>query len=355
LRDEKNCALRKVGLYFDQEQTMAYPRLNFACELDTPALQALLADDAVIGDLQALHASLSLGILDLSLERAHIVQKLNREGVPVVAWLLLPVEQGYWFHQDNAPQAVACYRAFKDWTAKYSLKWDGVGLDIEPDIRELRRWMSEKWHAITYMMRRSFNWRVFRSARRIYRNLINEIHADGYRVDIYQFPFIIDERKAESTLLQRATGIIDLPADREVLMLYSSFARPHGAGFVWSYSPEAKAIGIGLIGAGAETGMPIESHPLSWEELERDLRLAWHWTNDIFIYSLEGCVKQGYLVRLKDFVWDQPFLAPTEPALWVENWRGLLQTVLWISTHLWIVALGILGLVLLFIPLRRRK
>jgi hypothetical protein len=324
---------------------MAFPRLNFACELDTPALKALFADKTVIDDLQALHASLSLGILDLSHERAQIVQKLNRAGVPVVAW----------FHQDNAQEAVTCYRAFNAWTAEYSLKWKAVGLDIEPDIREMLTWMSAKWRAITYLLRRSFNWRVFRNARRIYRSLIDEIHADGYQLDVYQFPFIVDERKAESTLLQRATGIIDLPADREVLMLYSSFARPHGAGFVWSYAPEAKAIGIGLTDAGVGIGMSSDTHPLSWEELERDLRLAWHWTDDLFIYSLEGCVKQGYLPRLKTFVWDQPFLAPTEPALWVENWRGLLQTVLWISTYLWLVALGILGLVLLFIPLRRRK
>jgi hypothetical protein len=215
--------------------------------------------------------------------------------------------------------------------------------------------MSEKWHVLAYMLRQSFNWKVFRSARRIYRYLIDEIHTDGYRVDIYQFPLIIDERKAESTLLQRATGIIDLPADREVLMLYSSFARPHGAGFLWSYAPEAKAIGIGITGSGMETGMPIDTRPLTWEELERDLRLAWNWTNDLFIYNLEGCVQQGFLPRLKTFVWDQPFLAPTEPALWVENIRGLLQTILWISTHLWLIGLGVLGLVLLFIPLRRRK
>jgi len=334
---------------------MAFPRLNFACELDTPALQALFADPEVINDLQALHASLSLGVLDFSPERAQIVQKLNCAGVPLVAWLLLPVDQGYWFHQDNAPQAVACYRAFKAWTAEYNLVWERVGLDIEPDIRVMRRWSSEKWHTIKYMLRRSINWREFRSARRIYRYLIDEIHADGYRVDIYQFPFITDERKAESSLLQRATGIIDLPADREILMLYSSFARPHGAGFVWSYAPEAKAIGIGITSKGVEAGTIFESDPLSWEELDRDLRLAWAWTDKLFIYSLEGCVKQGFLSRLNTFSWDQPILAPTEPALWVENWRGVLQTVLWISTHLWLVALGIFGLVLLFIPLRRRK
>jgi hypothetical protein len=334
---------------------MAFPRLFFACEVDIPTLEGLFADEAVLADLQALHAGLSLGILDFSAERAQVVRMLNQAGIPMVAWLLLPVDQGYWFHQENASQAVACYRTFKTWTDRYGLIWDGIGLDIEPDIREMRRWMSDKWHLVTSMLRKTFDWKLFRNARRIYRYLIDEIHADGYRVDVYQFPFIVDERKAESTLMQRATGIIDLPADREVLLLYSSFARPHGAGFVWSYAPEAKAIGIGITNPGVEMGMAAESYPLSWEELERDLRLAWHWTDDLFIYSLEGCVKRGFLPRLKTFVWDQPFLAPTEPALWVENWRGLLQTVLWISTHLWLVALGIFGVVLLFIPLRRRK
>ncbi len=138
-------------------------------------------------------------------------------------------------------------------------------------------------------------------------------------------------------------------------MLYSSFARPHGAGFVWSYAPSANSIGIGLTGEGVETDSKINSHSLTWDELGRDLRLAWYWSDDLFVYSLEGCVKQGYLHRLRSFQWDKPFLAPTESALWVENWRGLLQTLLWISTHLWLIALGIFGLVLLFVPLRRRK
>jgi len=334
---------------------MAFPHLCFACELNTPALQALFTDDSVIEDLQTLHASLSLGILDFSEERAQIVKKMNQAGVPVVAWLLLPEDQGYWFHQANASQAVACYQSFKAWSNTHHLTWDGVGLDIEPDIRELQRLITDKWLTAWFMLRRSFNWRLFRSARRIYHNLIEEIHADGYRVDVYQFPFIVDERKAESTLLQRATGIVDLPADREVLMLYSSFARPHGAGFLWGYASEAQSIGIGITSAGVETSLSIHSNLLTWDELERDLRLAWYWTNDLFIYSLEGCVQQGFLQRLRSFEWDYPFLVPTESALWIENWRGVLQTMLWVSTHLWLVILGILGLILLFIPLRRKK
>jgi hypothetical protein len=334
---------------------MAYPRLCFACELETPALQALFADQLVIDDLRAMRACVSLGILDLSNERAEIVERLNRSGLPVIAWLLLPEEQGYWFHQSNAQQAVACYREFQAWTVSHHLIWDGVGMDIEPDIQMMKQWATGKWSIIRQMLRNSFNWRAFQSSRRVYRGLIDEIHTDGYRLETYQLPIIADERKAESTFLQRATGILDLPADREILLLYSSFVRSHGAGFVWSYASEAQSIGVGITGSGAEAGIFVQATPMTWDELERDLRLAWFWSNDIFIYSLEGCVKQGFLHRLTSFEWDQPMLAPTEPALWVENWRGLVQTGLWISTHLWLVALGILGLVLLFIPIRRKK
>ena len=334
---------------------MGYPRLFFACELKISALQALLNDESVIDDLRALHAGISLSILDFSPERAHIVKKLNQGGIPVVAWLLLPEDQGYWFNQDNAPQAVTCYQDFKTWSDTYHLIWDGLGLDIEPDIRWMQQWNTDRWATIRNMISHSFRWRSFWGARRLYRDLIDRIHADGYRVDIYQLPLIIDERKAESTLLQRATGIVDLPADREVLLLYSSFARPHGAGFLWSYASEAQSIGIGITGTGVEAGLAINVPPLTWDEFARDLRLAWCWSNDLFVYSLEGCVKQDFLHRLSSFEWDHPILEPNEPALRVENWRGLMQTGLWISTHLWLVALGILGLVLLFMPLKRKK
>lgn len=334
---------------------MTSPLINFACELDTRALQALLTDQTVIADLQALQASLTLGIFDYSPERAQVVRQLNQEGILVVAWLLLPIEQGYWFHQENAIQALARYRDFKSWTEENNLNWDGVRLDIQPDIHEMQRWLVEKWRTIPYMLKRSFKWKTFRSARRIFRYLINEVHSDGYRVDIYQYPFIIDERKAESTLIQRATGILDLPADREVLMLYSSFVRPHGAGFLWSYAPEAQCISIGTTGSDIGSKPSLDPTPLSLDEFDRDLRLAWNWTNNLFIYNLEGCVKQGYLHHLRSFEWDRPIIAPVESALRVENWRNLLQTTLWISTHLWLVALGIFGLVLLFIPLRRKK
>ena len=86
--------------------------------------------------------------------------------MPVIAWLLLPKEQGYWFNLYNAPQAAARYEEFKDWTAKHDLFWDGVGLDIEPDINEMVQLAARNWGALPGILRRMIDFRTQREARR---------------------------------------------------------------------------------------------------------------------------------------------------------------------------------------------
>jgi hypothetical protein len=51
-----------------------------------------------------------MGTMDLSEVRANIVQKLNAHGIPVVAWLLLPKDQGYWMNMDNYLNVTHRYR-----------------------------------------------------------------------------------------------------------------------------------------------------------------------------------------------------------------------------------------------------
>ena len=114
----------------------ARPRLVFACELAAPPLESLFADPAVISDLRELRAGVSLALIDLSPERAEVVRRLNRAGVPAIAWMALPREQGYYLNAGNAAQAAARFDAFQQWTAQYGLRWSAVGLDIEPNIQD---------------------------------------------------------------------------------------------------------------------------------------------------------------------------------------------------------------------------
>ncbi|MBW6466805.1 MAG: hypothetical protein K0B06_09900, partial [Brevefilum sp.] len=117
---------------------MPRPQLTFFCELAPEPLARLFDGRFVIDDLKALDATLSLGILDFSKERAELVKRLNQAGVPAIAWLLLPEEDGYWFNLDNHDKAAARYVDFKAWTTQHELLWAGVGLDIEMDINDLR-------------------------------------------------------------------------------------------------------------------------------------------------------------------------------------------------------------------------
>jgi len=312
---------------------MPQPRLTFACELEPALLQALFSDPAVVTDLLALHAGVSLGILDHSAERAEVVRCLNQAGIPLVAWLLLPKDEGYWFGLDNAPQAAGCYAAFKAWSAEQGLRWSGIGVDIETDYGQMQALMTgHRREVLSHMLGWLLDNERLRRAQLAYGALLAQMRADGYTVESYQFPFIVDERAAGSTLVQRIFGIVDVPADREVLMLYSSFLGSAGPAFLWSYAADAGGAGVGSTGGGVESALPV----LDWDGLARDLRLAYRRAPEVFVFSLEGCVRQGFLVRLGTFDWDAPLVAP-EGVEQVNAWRRALRAGLWASAHPWAV------------------
>ena len=323
---------------------MAPPRLTFFCELTPEPLQALFGKAGeekrrLIADLLKLQANLSLGIIDLSQERAEVVQRLNQAGVPVIAWLLLPKDEGYWFNLDNVLQAVARYAAFQAWTVENGLRWEGIGLDIEPDIGEITQFAKGNLRLLPGVVRRLFNRRRLLDGRARYQELIAQIHADGYQVESYQFPIIADERLAHSTLLQRGIGLVDLVVDREVWMMYTSFVRPNGAGLLASYAAEAQALALGSTGGGVDSEFG-QFTPLTWGELERDLRLAWHYCSDLYIFSLEGCVQQDFMPRLRDFAWDHPMMIPEQGLAKARGLRGALQSALWIARNIWWILAG---------------
>ncbi|WP_420127851.1 hypothetical protein, partial [Longimicrobium sp.] len=209
-----------------------WPTLSFFCELRGPELVRLFQDPGLIPLLQRLKATVTIGLVDLSRERAEVVRRLNRMGVPVAAWLLLEEESGYWFNAHNAHEAWERYGDFIAWTRTHGLRWERVGIDIEPNIDEVRA-VRRSPLALIRALPRIF--RCIAENREMYQGLVRRIHADGYPVDAYVFPFIHTEREAGTEVLQRITGMIDLHVDREIAMLYTSFARPYGEGFLDFY------------------------------------------------------------------------------------------------------------------------
>ncbi len=198
-------------------------------------------------------------------------------------------------------------------------------------MRDLRAILADRRHLARVMLHNLFDHQHRRHAVAAYRELAERIRADGYQTESYILPFALDERHVNATLLQCLTGLLDVPVDCELPMLYSSFLRPFGAGVLWSYGREVQALEIGSTGGGVSVGGADQIAPLSWEELACDLRLAYRLCNTIAIFSLEGCVCAGYLERLCSFDWDAPVDLPVHEALQVECFRFLLRSVVWMG------------------------
>lgn len=308
-------------------------RLIFFCELDRAEFCAFFDDGAVAEQLSVLGAGISVGLRDLSPERAQVLRRLTDAGIPLMAWLLLPEDEGYWLNVNNAPEATARYHAFREWTATYQLKWEAVGLDVEFDMRELRALMADRRRIAPTLWRNLTDTQRLNDATAAYQSLAHQIRVDGYLVESYVIPFALDERRAGATLLQRLFGLVETPIDREAPMLYSSFLRPHGVGVLWSYAREAGMAGVGSTGGGVTFGGADQITPLSWDEFARDLRIAHRWCQAIYVFSLEGCVRQGFLARLHDFDWDAPVVEPVDAIQRVERFRAALRAFFWLSAN----------------------
>lgn len=310
---------------------IAPPRLSFVCELDRARLVDLFGDESVLDDLRALQGRVLMAVSDFSDERAGVVRQLNDAGIPVVGIPLFPESEGYYFTVENAERAEERYEQWKDWSAAHELRWDWVGLDIEPAAKYYEQLMRDLRRLRAMLLPRLRDRERPAQVRAIYTRLVERIHRDGWQVEKYQFPFLADERKTQSDFLQRLLGLVDVPTDREVWMLYNSFLRRLGPGVLWAYGSEAEAIAVGTTGGGPD----VEGHPqmpaLSWEEFARDLRLARHFTDQIYVHSLEGCVWQGFLPRLRAFEWDEP--AAPSVALVAAGMRRVLQAALWSAAH----------------------
>jgi hypothetical protein len=328
------------------------PNLTFFCEMSSDQLKKLFANGQVLKQLKQLKANLSLGLQDLSAERAAIVKQLTRAGIPVTAWLLLPKDQGYWTSLDSVAETVHCYANFKAWTSQYKLQWAAIGLDIEPRIERMKLFSKDWGGEIPGLIARLFSGKEYDRREHELAALIDQIRLDGYAVETYNFPFVVEERQANSRILSKALGTPPLDADREVLMLYSSFFAKNGDAILWSYAHQAQGIGLGSTGGGVELENEEPLRALPWLDLRRDLLIAKTFTDHIYIFSLEGCVQNGYLEPLTQFDWNGKAELPVRTGQQIDWLRRGAQSLLWLLSHLTQIVMPILLLTWIF---RKRK
>jgi hypothetical protein len=307
------------------------PQLMFACcDHGMSQMQSLLTNADVIANLKSLHAGLGVAIVDFTPERAELVRRLNGEGIPVIAGLGMPPEQGFYFNAENAPEAAARFAAFDAWSREQGLRWDAVGLDIEPNFAELASLNGHWWRLFTTLLWRAVDVQRMYRPQRAYSALIANIRSRGYFVQTYQLPYLPVEREAHSSLLDRMLGTVDVRGDQEVLMLYTSYAGPAGAAIIWKLGPDAQSIVICCTDGDPAANPAV----LDWNRFSRDLVVAGHFSHLIGVYNLEGCVRQGFLPRLKTMNWGQSVTIPAV-AIRAANYRlRMLMLVLRISSNL---------------------
>lgn len=308
-----------------------YPKLKFFCELPTPELQMLLRREPLIRVLKELHIGICLGTLEFSSARAQLVMHLVDHGVPVTAWLVL--EDGLGANLENASRISHRYLELKSWIADYALPIDCIGLDFMPSKSALPILHWQDFRVLGLAMKQMARWVHFNQARKIYRSLAKQIHADGYRIETYQVPWVIDDRLAHSSLIQRALGVFDIRAHREVVKLDIGALRKYGPGLLTSYAKDATGVAVGEDSESLIT-------PLQWDEIEMYFRYAWSCDAEIYIYSLEKFEQFDYLEKLRYLEWDQPIL---EPKLVSEKWdkrRARVQALIWFLNISPILLLG---------------
>jgi len=290
--------------------TPAKPNLTFFVEVELEPLEALFARPEVVPFLAEQGCAVSMGLLDLSPRRAAVVRELESKGIPVTGWLLLDLADGYWLNADNTDRAFERWRETAAWAEREGLALPCIGLDIEFPRSESKAAVQDHRRAFVSMMRRRRPREQVRKAEVAYTGLVREIHESGRRVEVYQFPQLLDERAAGSTLLRRSLGLVDVAVDAEVYMLYSTYL---GRGGAWVYFEDAPCIAVGVTGGGVNAKNPEAYHRfLSWERLAEDLRAAAAHTREVYIFSLEGCAERGLLTPIAEIDWAEP--APTLPS-----------------------------------------
>ncbi len=302
----------------------------FFSELDGEALLGLLRTPGLLDTLAALGAGVAMALPWFDDGRAATARLLNEHGIRLVAWLLLPPGEGFSFNLQNYPQAIARYRAFHCWAQEHDLRFEAVGLDIEPPLVEV---LWEERLSLREVVRRLWLARdnaLYPSAQAAYLELLAAIRHDGYEVHTYQMPVIADDRRSGTTLVQRALDIVDLPSDVDVLMCSSCVPIERvggdlGGALVASYGPAADAIGLGSTNGDTGTDAPPR---LPWPALRRDLLLAAQHTDTIYVFSLEDCAARGLLPQIAALDWMAPARAVFRRQALISALRLLLVAIL---------------------------
>jgi hypothetical protein len=235
--------------------------------------------------------------------------------------------------------ALEQYQQFKQWSQHKKLNWVGIGLCIKEESCWGNSLKTEEEKSAELSQ-----------AKQNYLQLGIQVHDDGYRLELYRPAAVVAAQHARPKLLRKAEGQLELVADRQVDLFFTSLHRGQNQAALWRALADSQAIGIGLTGGSVLFTDIDQTDPLTWNEFTQDLRIGVQSGKPVYVFNLEGCARLGYLDRLITLDLAAPIHAPLAKQKNVQSqsgWRSP-KRLAGIAT-----LAGILGGTLIF--LRRKK
>ncbi|HNW94760.1 MAG TPA: LPXTG cell wall anchor domain-containing protein [Anaerolineaceae bacterium] len=248
-------------------------------------MRALFEDRFVLDDLKSLGAGVALVVRDFSEERAQAARLLNKLGIPVSAWLLLPGEQGTWLDRADSAQAAELYQALIHWSGVKGLRWSAIGYGV-PEREE--RAAQKSTNGLT--------------ASAAISTLIERAHADGFAVElVYSLP-----QGAPSQIKNLGLGRKTMP---EVPKAERCIHLPPNINETSRAFREGGADGKGAVRVvnarkSLNLGTSTDEEPKTWQEFARELCAARQQSSAVYVITLESCANQGFLDRLVTLDWN---------------------------------------------------
>lgn len=227
-----------------------------------------------------------------------LVRKANSLGIPVVAWVVIPYDQGYWAYQGNAQANFDAVKSWAAWQRANRLRFESVVLDQEFSWQNLKAYVplvtDKDPQKFAAWMEGHIDPEAQCAALSTYRDLISWGHGQGIRVDAAVAPMVTDDLADGDIALQNALQISATSRyDRMYLMAYRSAVSQAGFDPGQPYIAGHYAAMRQYFGAAGEVSLGIPGHAPydSLTPLADDIRLlAGLGARAIPIFSLEEMV-----------------------------------------------------------------
>lgn len=237
-----------------------------------------------------------------------MLKTYNEAGIPISIWATLSDDMGYWINERNAHHFDAYIRALVENLESRGLKIEGVCIDMEAPLKDVRRIISPKNRldaclAFGKLLTHNLNKKRYNAAKSILQETARFLREKGLESYSTSLRFCYYDLKHKTELVQNAmeVPVFDVKWDKYNLMYYATMMRQElkplkktNVDYMIYYQvmhlksklKDKLAISVGLTNTGKLGNEPYYE---SMEEFEKDIGiLKACGVDDFALFSLDG-------------------------------------------------------------------